>query len=51
MCFLKRIGWCSWMGYGEYKTKVNPDYIKEIEMMFERMKVDRTREAVTYYTH
>src|SRR5512136_3458328 len=37
------------MGYSEYKTKVKLDYIQDFEMMFERMKVDRPREAATYY--
>src|SRR4030043_217494 len=38
------------MGYGEYKSKVKLDYIQDFEMMFERMKIDRPREAATYYT-
>jgi len=38
------------MGYGEFKTKVKLDYIQDFEMMFERMKIDRPREAATYYT-
>ena len=38
------------MGSSEYKTKVKLDYIQDFEMMFERMKVDRPREAATYYT-
>jgi hypothetical protein len=38
------------MGCGEFKTKVKLDYIQDFEMMFERMKVDRPREAATYYT-
>ena len=38
------------MGYGEFKSKVKLDYIQDFEMMFERMKVDRPREAATYYT-
>jgi hypothetical protein len=37
------------MGNSEYKTKVKLDYIQDFEMMFERMKVDRPREAATYY--
>jgi hypothetical protein len=38
------------MGCGECKSKVKLDYIQDFEMMFERMKVDRPREASTYYT-
>jgi hypothetical protein len=38
------------MGYGEFKTKVKLDHIQDFEMMFERMKIDRPREAATYYT-
>jgi len=38
------------MGCGEIKTTVKLDYIQDFEMMFERMKVDRPREAATYYT-
>jgi len=38
------------MGSNEYKTKVKLDYIQDFEMMFERMKIDRPREAATYYT-
>ncbi|MBD3226663.1 MAG: hypothetical protein GF329_00610 [Candidatus Lokiarchaeota archaeon] len=38
------------MGYGEFKSKVKLDHIQDFEMMFERMKVDRPREAATYYT-
>jgi len=38
------------MGISQYKTKVKLDYIQDFEMMFERMKVDRPREAATYYT-
>ncbi len=38
------------MGCGECKTKVKLDYIQDFEMMFERMKVDRPREAAAYYT-
>ena len=33
----------------EYKTKVKLDYIQDFEMMFERMKIDRPREAAVYY--
>ena len=33
----------------EYKTKVKLDYIQDFEMMFERMKVNRPREAAVYY--
>jgi hypothetical protein len=38
------------MGWKEYKTKVKLDYVQDFEMMFERMKIDRPREAATYYT-
>jgi len=38
------------MGISQNKTKVKLDYIQDFEMMFERMKVDRPREAATYYT-
>ena len=38
------------MGFEEFKTKVKLDYIQDFEMMFERMKIDRPREAATYYT-
>lgn len=38
------------MGNSENKTKVKLDFIQDFEMMFERMKVDRPREAATYYT-
>ena len=33
----------------EVDTKVKLDYIQDFEMMFERMKVDRPREAAIYY--
>jgi len=33
----------------EFKTKVKLDYIQDFEMMFERMKVNRPREAAVYY--
>jgi hypothetical protein len=33
----------------EYKSNVKLDYIQDFEMMFERMKVDRPREAAVYY--
>ena len=33
----------------EIKTQVKLDYIQDFEMMFERMKVDRPREASVYY--
>ena len=33
----------------EFKTKVKLDHIQDFEMMFERMKVDRPREAAVYY--
>ena len=31
------------------KTQVKLDYIQDFEMMFERMKIDRPREAAIYY--
>ena len=34
----------------EYKTKVKLDYIQDFEMMFERMRINRPREAAIYYT-
>ena len=33
----------------ELKTQIKLDYIQDFEMMFERMKVDRPREAAVYY--
>ncbi len=33
----------------EINTKVKLDYIQDFEMMFERMRVDRPREAAIYY--
>ncbi len=33
----------------ELKSNVKLDYIQDFEMMFERMKVDRPREAAVYY--
>lgn len=33
----------------EFKSQVKLDYIQDFEMMFERMKVDRPREAAIYY--
>ena len=33
----------------EIKTQVKLDYIQDFEMMFDRMKVDRPREAAVYY--
>jgi hypothetical protein len=33
----------------EFATKVKLDYIQDFEMMFDRMKVDRPREAAVYY--
>ncbi len=33
----------------EFKSNVKLDYIQDFEMMFERMKVDRPREAAVYY--
>jgi len=38
------------LGMGcEFKSNVKLDYIQDFEMMFERMKVDRPREAAVYY--
>ena len=34
----------------EYKTNVKLDYIQDFEMMFERMRIDRPREAAVYYS-
>jgi len=33
----------------EFKTQVKLDFIQDFEMMFERMKIDRPREAAVYY--
>lgn len=33
----------------EIKSQVKLDYIQDFEMMFERMKIDRPREAAVYY--
>jgi hypothetical protein len=33
----------------EFETQVKLDYIQDFEMMFERMKIDRPREAAVYY--
>ena len=33
----------------QFKTCVKLDYIQDFEMMFERMKIDRPREAAVYY--
>jgi len=33
----------------EFKTQVKLDYIQDFEMMFEKMKIDRPREAAVYY--
>ena len=33
----------------KFETKVKLDYIQDFEMMFERMKIDRPREAAVYY--
>ncbi len=33
----------------EFKSNVKLDYIQDFEMMFERMKIDRPREAAVYY--
>ncbi|MEM0467481.1 MAG: hypothetical protein QXX20_07845 [Candidatus Thermoplasmatota archaeon] len=38
------------MGNNEFKSKVKLEYIQDFEMMFQRMKIDRPREAATYYT-
>jgi len=38
------------LGMGcEFKSNVKLDYIQDFEMMFERMKIDRPREAAVYY--
>ena len=37
------------MGCEEIETKVKLDYIQDFEMMFERMKLERPREAAAYY--
>jgi len=34
----------------EFKTKLKLDYIQDFEMMFERMRIDRPREAAVYYS-
>ena len=34
----------------KFETKVKLDYIQDFEMMFERMKIDRPREAAVYYS-
>ena len=34
----------------EYKSNIKLDYIQDFEMMFERMKINRPREAAIYYT-
>jgi len=33
----------------EFKTQMKLDYIQDFEMMFERMKINRPREAAVYY--
>jgi len=33
----------------EFKTKIKLDYIQDFEMMFERMRINRPREAAIYY--
>ena len=33
----------------EFKTQVKLDHIQDFEMMFEKMKIDRPREAAVYY--
>jgi len=38
------------MGNDVIETKVKLDYIQDFEMMFQRMKLERPREAATYYT-
>jgi hypothetical protein len=38
------------MGCEEVPTNVKLDFIQDFEMMFERMKIERPREAATYYT-
>jgi len=34
----------------EFKTKIKLDYIQDFEMMFERLRINRPREAAIYYT-
>ena len=34
----------------EYRSNVKLDYIQDFEMMFERMRIDRPREAAVYYS-
>ena len=47
---IKNWDWWMHMSMGcEFKTKVKLDYIQDFEMMFERMKIDRPREAAVYY--
>ena len=47
---IKNWDWWMHMSMGcEFKTKVKLDYIQDFEMMFERMKTDRPREAAVYY--
>jgi hypothetical protein len=38
------------MGYHEHKSMVKLDHVQDFEMMFERMKIERPREAAVYYT-
>lgn len=38
------------MGMSRYKSQVKLEFIQDFEMMFQRLKVDRPREAATYYT-
>lgn len=38
------------MGYEKIETKVKLDHVQDFEMMFQRMKLERPREAATYYT-
>jgi hypothetical protein len=45
---MRKMGLVYMMGC-EFKTKVKLDYIQDFEMMFERLKIDRPREAAVYY--
>ena len=38
------------MGYDKVESNVKLDHIQDFEMMFQRMKLERPREAATYYT-
>ena len=41
--------WDVYMMGCEFETQVKLDYIQDFEMMFERMKINRPREAAVYY--